>query len=280
MSRKLIPMAIVYDFDGTLAPGNIQENSFIPEIGMKKASFWQQNKDRAEKHEADEVLSYMTFMLERASSKDVPVRRQDFARHGKSVPLFRGVADWFDRVNARARERHVRLQHYIISSGIRGDDRGHLKSGRNSQKYSLRRSLTTQTAPRNGRRLRLTTPRRRNIFFGSTRVRLASTITGSSTDFVPHEDRPMPFSNIVFIGDGETDIPCMRLVRDQGGHSIAVYQPSSSKKKARAEKLITDKRADFIAPADYSEGRRLDEIISAIIDKIVANNGVRMMMRE
>jgi hypothetical protein len=98
--------------------------------------------------------------------------------------------------------------------------------------------------------------------------------------FVPHEDRPMPFSNIVFIGDGETDIPCMRLVRDQGGHSIAVYQPNSSKKKARAEKLITDKRADFIAPADYSEGRRLDEIISAIIDKIAANNGVRMMMRE
>ena len=89
----------------------------------------------------------------------------------------------------------------------------------------------------------------------------------------------MPFTNIVFIGDGETDIPCMRLVRDQGGHSIAVYQPGS-KKKARAEKLITDKRADFIAPADYSEGRRLDEIVSAIIEKIAANNGVRVMMRE
>jgi hypothetical protein len=99
-------------------------------------------------------------------------------------------------------------------------------------------------------------------------------------DFVPHEDRPMPFSNIVFIGDGDTDIPCMRLVRDQGGHSIAVYQLGSSKKKARAEKLITDKRADFIAPADYSDGGRLDDIISAIIDKIAANNGVRMMMRE
>src|SRR5260370_28869245 len=118
MSRKLIPMAIAYDFDGTLAPGNIQENSFIPEIGMKKTSFWQQNKTRAERHEADEVLSYMTFMLERASAADVPVRRQDFARPGKTVPLFQGAADWFDRVNERARERHVKLQHYIISSGI------------------------------------------------------------------------------------------------------------------------------------------------------------------
>jgi hypothetical protein len=103
---------------------------------------------------------------------------------------------------------------------------------------------------------------------------------GLINDFVPHEDRPMPFTNIVFIGDGETDIPCMRLVRDQGGHSIAVYQPGSSTKKARAEKLITDKRADFIAPADYSEGSRLDEIISAVIDKIAVNDRVRMMMRE
>ena len=119
MSRKLIPMAIAYDFDGTLAAGNIQENSFIPEIGMKKAAFWSENKLRSEKHDADEVLSYMTFMLERATAQDVPVRRQDFARHGKTVPLFRGVTEWFERVNARARERHVKLQHYIISSGIK-----------------------------------------------------------------------------------------------------------------------------------------------------------------
>jgi hypothetical protein len=86
-------MAIAYDFDGTLASGNIQENSFIPAIGMKKAAFWRQNKARAEKHEPDEVLSYMTLMLECASAEDVPVRRQDFARHGKTVPLFRGAAD-------------------------------------------------------------------------------------------------------------------------------------------------------------------------------------------
>jgi hypothetical protein len=90
MSRKLIPMAIAYDFDGTLASGNIQENSFLPAIGMRKADFWKQNKARAAKHEADEILSYMTFMLEQASAKDVPVRREDFARHGKTVPLFQG----------------------------------------------------------------------------------------------------------------------------------------------------------------------------------------------
>jgi hypothetical protein len=163
MSRKLIPMAIAWDFDGTLAPGNIQENSFIPEIGMKKATFWQQNKARAEKHEADEVLSYMTLMLERASAEDVPVRRQDFARHGKTVPLFRGAADWFDRVNARSRERHVKLQHYIISSGIKEMIEA-TKIGKKFAKVFARPSLTMQTAQRNGQRLRLITRRRRNIF--------------------------------------------------------------------------------------------------------------------
>jgi haloacid dehalogenase-like hydrolase len=279
MSRKLIPMAIVYDFDGTLAPGNIQENSFIPEIGMKKASFWQQNKDRAEKHEADEVLSYMTFMLERASAEDVPVRRQDFARHGKSVPLFRGVADWFDRVNARAREQHVRLQHYIISSGIKEMIEAS-KIGKKFTKVFASSFAYDANGAAKWPALAINYTTKTQYLFRINKGSLSVHDHRLINRFVPHEDRPMPFSNIVFVGDGETDIPCMRLVRDQGGHSIAVYQPSSSKKKAHAEKLITDKRADFIAPADYSEGRRLDEIISAIIDKIAANNGVRMMMRE
>ena len=105
--------------DGTLAPGNIQENSFIPTIGMRKAAFWQKNKARAEKHEADEVLSYMTFMLERATAEDVPVRQRDFAEHGKTVKLFRGVTEWFDHINAYAKKRHVKLQHFVISSGIK-----------------------------------------------------------------------------------------------------------------------------------------------------------------
>src|ERR1700757_207502 len=119
MPKKLIPMAIAYDFDGTLARGNIQENSFIPAIGMTKATFWKENRARAEKHEADEVLSYMTFMLERAAASDVPVRRADFAEHGKTVKLFRGAPEWFDRVNAYAKKRRVRLQHFVISSGIK-----------------------------------------------------------------------------------------------------------------------------------------------------------------
>ncbi len=144
MPRKLIPIAIVYDFDGTLAPGNIQENSFIPTIGMKKAKFWQQNKERAKRHEADEVLSYMTFMLERASAEDKPVRRKDFAEHGKTVALFPGVSGWFDRINTHAKTHHVRMQHFIISSGIKEMIEA-AEIGRKFKKVSLRNQTSSRS---------------------------------------------------------------------------------------------------------------------------------------
>lgn len=90
-------------------------------------------------------------------------------------------------------------------------------------------------------------------------------------DYVPHEDRPMPFKHMVFIGDGETDVPCFRLVKDQGGHSIAVYKPKAPKTKAKAQKLLKEGRVNFLAPADYTEGKQIDQIIKAIIDKVAAD---------
>ena len=90
-------------------------------------------------------------------------------------------------------------------------------------------------------------------------------------DYVPHEDRPMPFKHMVFIGDGETDVPCFRLVKDQGGHSVAVYKPKAPKTKAKAEKLLKEGRVNFLAPADYAEGKQIDQIIKAIIDKVAAD---------
>jgi phosphoserine phosphatase len=272
-------MAIAYDFDGTLASGNIQENSFIPTIGMKKAEFWRQNKQRAEKHEADETLSYMTFMLERAQAQEVPVRRKDFAAHGKTVELFPGAEDWFSRIDAHAQARRVRLDHFIISSGIKEMIEA-TRIGRKFKKIFASSFAYDVNGVAKWPALAINYTTKTQYLFrinkGSLKVHEHELIN----EYVPHEDRPVPFTNMIFIGDGDTDIPCMRLVRDQGGHSIAVYQPGSRTKKARAEKLITDKRADFIAPADYSSGKRLDGIVRIIIDKIAANDAVRKMKQD
>jgi haloacid dehalogenase-like hydrolase len=119
MGRKRIRMAIAYDFDGTLSPGNMQEFNFIPALGLEPKAFWNQVKESAKKYDADEILSYMSLMLEEARHKHIGVRRQDFVEFGRGVQLFEGVADWFDRQDQHARDQGICLQHFVISSGLR-----------------------------------------------------------------------------------------------------------------------------------------------------------------
>ncbi|OYV72279.1 MAG: hypothetical protein B7Z70_15115 [Acidithiobacillus ferrivorans] len=119
MSKKLIPIAIAYDFDGTLAPGNMQEYDFIPALNMMSKEFWKSVNEIAQQHEMDQILAYMWAMLRQADKADIRVHKSDFKNFGKNITLFPGVSDWFKRINAYARSKGVRLQHFIISSGIR-----------------------------------------------------------------------------------------------------------------------------------------------------------------
>jgi hypothetical protein len=119
LAKSLIPFAICYDFDGTLAPGNMQERDFIPAVGMNKKSFWTQVKALAQQHGADEILMYMWLMLEKADTAKVPVRRNDFQSYGRKLKLFEGVPDWFERINEYGKLGGLRVSHHVISSGIR-----------------------------------------------------------------------------------------------------------------------------------------------------------------
>lgn len=87
--------AIVYDFDGTLAPGNMQEHGFITFVGSTKEEFWPKTKEFARLHDADEVLTYMRLMLQAAAVKGHPITRQSLNELGARIPLFAGVSDWF-----------------------------------------------------------------------------------------------------------------------------------------------------------------------------------------
>lgn len=119
LPRKNLPFAICYDFDGTLAPGNMQERDFIPAIGMTTKEFWDEVRAQSARHQADSILIYMWLMLRRADAKQVQVRKKDFETYGKKVPLFPGVTEWFKRIDVYGQESGVKVQHYIISSGIR-----------------------------------------------------------------------------------------------------------------------------------------------------------------
>jgi len=272
--KKLIPMAISYDFDGTLAPGNMQEYDFIPALNMRSKQFWTSVDDLAKKHEMDQILAYMRIMLEEARKAEVAVRKTDFKNFGAHIGLFPGVTDWFKRINAYAKSKGVRLEHFIISSGIR-----EMVEGTPIYKEFKEVYASGFMFDHNGvacwPALAVNYTTKTQYLFRINKGSLDVHDNSIINKYVPKEQRPVPFENMVFIGDGETDIPCMRLVKDQGGHSIAVFNPGKHGAKARATQLVKDGRATLVATADYQEGSAIDLAVKAIIDKIEAASRIK-----
>lgn len=269
MPKRLIRMAIAYDFDGTLAPGNMQEYDFIPALNTKSKHFWKSVNQLAVKNEMDQILAYMYMMLEEADKAKLAVRRSDFRKFGAMVKLFPGVHDWFGRINAYAESKRVRIDHFIISSGVKEMVEG-TKIFRQFKKVYASGFIYDHHGVARWPALAINYTTKTQYLFRINKGSLNVYDNSIINKFVPKEQRPIPFENMIFVGDGETDIPCMRLVRDQGGHSIAVYDPKRRGSKARAKRLITDGRATLIAPADYSEGRVIDTAVKAVIDLVEA----------
>jgi phosphoserine phosphatase len=273
LARALIPVAICYDFDGTLAPGNMQEREFIPNIGMNKKSFWNEVKNRAKKHEGDNILIYMGLMLEKARAAHLPVRKADFETYGKKLDLFKGVNEWFDRIDNYGRHGGIRVSHHIISSGIR-----EMIAGTTIKKHFKNIFASSFCYDHHGvaewPALALNYTTKTQYLFRVNKGVHDVYEHDKLNKYVPPDERPIPFSNIIFMGDGETDIPCFRLVKDLGGHSIAVFQPHSPRAKSQSRALLKDGRVNFIAPADYRDGKPIDAIVKAIMEKVAANEYV------
>ena len=268
--HKFPTIAIAYDFDGTLSPGNMQEHSFLPNIGMKARKFWKQAEELSKEHEADSILTYMNLMLEKADEAKVPVRRQDFRNYGKSIKLYKGVDTWFGQINNYGKKLGLKIEHYIISSGLREMIEGtaiareFTKIYASSFKYdpngvavwpALAINFTTKT----------------QYLFRINKGTLDVFDDKKINEFVKMEDRQVPFSRMIFIGDGNTDIPCFRLVKSLGGHSIAVYKHRTKGAKEKAAKLVEDGRVNFIVPADYSKDSQIMKVVQAILDKIAGD---------
>lgn len=270
MARKLIPLAISYDFDGTLAPGNMQEHGFLPAVGVPKKKFWREVTALSKQHRGDNILIYMGLMLEKAQASHTPVRRSDFRALGRQVKLFHGVETWFKRISAYGRQRGVKVDHYLISSGLR-----EIVEGTKIHRHFKEMYASTFWYSHNGiamwPALALNYTTKTQYLFRINKGNLLVYDHSKINDYVPQSDRPVPFQNMVFIGDGETDIPCFRLIKDQGGHSIAVYKPHTAKARAASKKLKRDGRIHFLAPADYAAGKSLERIVMSVIDKIVAD---------
>ncbi len=274
-------MAIAYDFDGTLAPGNMQEHSFIPELKLSTKEFWDKAKQMARDHDMDEILAYMFQMLEGANTAKVKITRQNFRKHGKDIEFFEGVREWFPRLNKYARGQGVKLDHFIISSGLREMIEG--TPIHSHFKYLFASGFAyDQNDVAFWPALAVNYTNKTQYLFRINKGILNSYDNQQINKFVPDEDREIPFSNMAYIGDGETDVPCMKMLKYQGGCSVAVFNPkrrgSKNRKSAKdtAFQLLAEKRAEYALPTDYRDGRPLDLLMKALIDKVAASGRMQL----
>ena len=274
MNRKRkIRAALVYDFDGTLSPSNMQEYSFIPDLGMDAQDFWKRTQRRAREQDADPILAYMNMMLDLAEKRRISVKRDYFVKAGRAIRLFPGVTSWFARQTEYAATHGLDLEHYIVSSGLREMIEGSSIGQEFKRIYASgfmygRDGIATWPA------LAVNYTTKTQFLFrinkGSPNVYDDSLIN----DFVPKDKRCIPFENMIFVGDGATDVPCMRLVKDQGGHSIAVYRANDSHSRKKARQLFDEGRVNFIAPANYAAEHLLDRQVRGVIDKLAADKAL------
>ncbi|MBQ5647844.1 MAG: haloacid dehalogenase-like hydrolase [Alistipes sp.] len=274
-----ITIALIYDFDGTLAAGNMQEYDFIPAVGKSNMEFWDESNRLAEEQDADQILTYMALMIHEAHAKGLSLRREAFQESGKRVELYPGVMEWFDRINVYGEERGVRVVHYINSSGLKEIIEGTPIADKFRKIYACSFLYNVDgIAYWPGVAVNYTN--KTQFIFKINKGVESVYDTKQVNKFMEEKQRPVPFSRMIYVGDGTTDIPCMRLVKNFGGHSIAVYNPKDEAKRSDMHTLIRDNRVNHVCPADYSEGTEIDTVVKAIIDKCVADHKLQLLETE
>lgn len=259
--------AIMYDFDKTLSPKDMQDYAFSPEIGMPAEEFWRRCNDLMHENNMDSILAYMYYMVRMAKEKNIRLSRQMFRESGKNVKLFPGVTEWFSRINEYGRSKGLTVEHYVISSGIKEIIEGTEIAGEFRRIYAAE-FLYDENGEAVWPAMAVNYTSKTQFIYRINKEVLDVTDARRLNESTPEEKKRIPFSNMIYIGDGLTDVPCMKLVKTSGGHSVAVYQ----KEGGEADKLIIQGRAGNIAPADFREGSQIDRTIKTILDVIAANS--------
>jgi len=256
-------VALMYDFDRTLCTKDMQDYSFIPSLGMTESEFWETTNTLWKSEHMDSVLAYMYSMVKLSRDKGIPLRRETLVEMGRNVELFNGVAQWFDRMTAFALEQGVQLEHYVISSGMKEIIEGTLIS-RCFKSIFACEFLYDENGGAVWAKTDVNYTNKTQFVY-----RINKGVLDVSNDLdlnrsMPDDSKRVPFTNMIYIGDGLSDVPCMKMMKAYGGYSIAVYQNRDSK----VEDLLQKDRVDFIYPADYSEGTGLDLTVKSIIRKM------------
>ena len=272
MKNKRPVIALMYDFDKTLCTKDMQEYSFIPNVGLTPREFWTEANSLAREKKMDGILAYMYVMLDKArSAKTVSVRRESFVALGRDLEFYPGVETWFDRIGAFGKSQGVDVRHFIISSGLREIIEGSSIYRHFTEVFACEFLYDVDRMPVWPKNVVNYTTKTQFLFRVNKGV-LDLSEDAALNDYTPEDERPVPFRNMIYIADGKTDVPCMKLVRVNGGCSVAVYPKN---KKDTAAQLLRDGRADYMLPADYSEGGELETTVKTVIRRMAITDALR-----
>ena len=260
-------VALLYDFDKTLCTQDMQNYAFIPRLGLAPGDFWEIANDFGRRERMDGVLAYMYAMLRESEKRGLSLTRKDLERCGRSISFFPGVTDWFERIDRYGELLGVQVEHYVISSGLREIIDGSAIAGAFKEIFASEFYYDAQGRP--------VWPRLAVNFTAKTQFvyRINKGVLDVSDDrtlnaSMPDDSKRVPFTNMIYLGDGLSDVPCMKMMRAYGGQAIAVYQAVN---RRGVEDLLRQGRVDFIYPADYREGAGLEVTVKDIIRKMAVS---------
>ena len=278
MDKQAPIIAFLYDFDKTLCTTDMEDYAFIPSLGFTPSEFWGKANEFGWQNRMDGLLAYMYTMIQECAVQGINLDRPFLNRCGQSIQLFPGVRDWFARINAFGESLGVQVEHYIISSGLREIIEGSGIAHEFREIYACE-FYYNENGDACWPKLDVNFTNKTQFVYRINKGILDVSRDKELNDSMPDDSKRIPFTNMIYMGDGLSDVPCMKMMRAYGGQAIAVYQASN---RQGVEKLLADGRVDFIFPADYRADTELDRTVRDILRKMtiadrLANTNTRQL---
>ena len=279
MSLKKPIVALIYDFDGTLSPANMQEYGLIQALGNTIEGFWSTSNGLGTDKSMCSVLAYMKVMIDEAARMGIPLTRPFLEQFGPQIELFNGVSKWFSLINSYGSSKGVKVEHYVISSGLTELIESTSIAGEFKKVFACSFLYDADGIAR-WPAVAVDYTAKTQFLFKISKGIMDISDNKLVNDSRRDEDKRIPFTNMIYFGDGDTDVPCMKIVKMFDGNSIAIYQKDNKKKVATARKLLRQGRVNFICDADYSPHGEIFTTVASIIDKIKAESNYYLMQKQ